>query len=131
VDIFIYGQERRRECEEMSLFGMDIRAAAEDGDDQRGRLLGAAYLDETAYIEVHEIVVIQGENVRREKYAYYLVAEDEEIGGYERDPYHDPAEHYHCGEHEPGGIPHPTVSFKEAVRKAWDWRSEHPPEPVS
>lgn len=114
----------------MSLHGMDITAAAEKGDDQRGRLLGAAYLDADAYIQVHENVVIEGEIVHREKYAYYLVADDEEIGGYERDPHHDPAEHFHCGEHEPGGTPHPAVSFKEAVRKAWAWRSLHPPDPT-
>lgn len=112
----------------MSLDGSDISVADEAGNDKRGRLLGAAHMDEGAYIQVHEIVVVQGESVHREKYAYYLVVDDEEIGGYERDPFHDPAEHLHCGEHEPGGRPHPAVSFKEAVRKAWDWRSLHPPD---
>ena len=42
---------------------------------------------------LHEVVVVEGENVHREKYAYYLVVDDEEIGGYERDPLHDPPEH--------------------------------------
>lgn len=110
----------------MSLDGSDISVADEAGNDQRGRLLGAAYMDERTYIQVHEIVVVEGENVHREKYAYYLVVDDEEIGGYERDRNHDPAEHRHCGEHEPGGTPHHAVSFKEAVREAWDWLSEHP-----
>lgn len=72
MDVFIYGKERRRECAEMSLDGSDITAADEDGNDQRGRLLGAAYMDERAYVHVHEVVVVEDEHVHREKYAYYL-----------------------------------------------------------
>jgi hypothetical protein len=70
-------------------------------------------------------VVVEGEHVRREKYAYYLVVDDEEIGGYERDPMHPVPEHRHCGEHQPGGEPHPAISFKVAVAEAWDWLSTH------
>jgi hypothetical protein len=129
VDIHTYGQQRKRECAEMSLDGSDISVADEAGNDQRGRLLGAAHLDEHASIHVHEVVVVEGENVHRVKYAYYLVVDDEEIGGYERDPTHPVAEHRHCGEHEPGGRPWQTVSFKEAASDAWEWLSEHPPMP--
>ena len=113
----------------MSLDGSSIRAAAEEGNDQRGRLLGAAYMDERSYIAVHEIVAIEGEHVHREKYAYFLIVDGDEVGGYERDPIHTPAEHRHCGEHEPGGTPYHTVSFKQAVSDAWDWVSAHPPWP--
>lgn len=123
MDVDTYGQERRRECAEMSLDGSDIVAAAEAGNDPRGRLLGAAYMDDNAYIQVHEIVVVEGEHVHREKYAYYLVVDDQEIGGYERDPMHRVPEHRHCGEHQPGGAPHRAVSFKEAAAEAWDWLS--------
>jgi hypothetical protein len=128
VDIFTYGQQRKRECGEMSLDGSDISVADEAGNDQRGRLLGAAHMDEHASIQVHEIVVVQGESVHREKYAYYLVVDEEEIGGYERDPIHAVAEHRHCGEHEPGGTPWGAISFKDAVAEAWKWLSVHPPD---
>jgi hypothetical protein len=108
VVVFDYADERQRECRELSLDGSDIRAAEEaGGGGQRGRLLGAAYMSEIAYIAVHELVVVEGEHVHRLEYAYYLVVDDEEIGGYERDPRHDPAEHRHCshahGGHRPGG----------------------------
>jgi hypothetical protein len=42
--------------------------------------------------------------------------DDEEIGGYERDPTHSVAEHRHCGEHEPGGTPWHAVSFGGGAR---------------
>ena len=113
----------------MSLDGSAITAADEDGDDQRGRLLGAAYMDERARIHVHEVVVVEGDHVHRVRYAYYLVVDDEEIGGYERDPNHDPPEHRHCGEHVPGGEPWHSVSCKEAAHEAWEWLSQHPPWP--
>jgi hypothetical protein len=125
VDVHTYGQQRKRECVEKSLDGSDISVADEAGNDQRGRLLGAAHMDEHAFLHVHEVVVIEDGTPHRIKYAYYLVVDGHEIGGYERDPTHDPAEHFHCGEHEPGGVPHPAVSFKEAADHAWKWWSEH------
>ena len=126
MDIYLYGQQRRRECDELSLDRSDITAADEEGNDQRGRLLGAAYLDEHAALHVHEVVVIEDGTPHRIKYAYYLAVDGEEIGGYEREPNHDPAEHLHCGEHIPRGVAHPTVSFKEAAESAWHWWSENP-----
>jgi len=127
VDIHLYGQQRRRECGELSLEGSNISAAEEEGNDQRGRLLGAAYLDEHAVLHAHEVVVIEDDTPHRIKYACYLVVDGDEIGGYERDPIHEPAaEHFHCGEHVPGGVPHPTVSFKEAAEHAWRWWSDNP-----
>lgn len=87
-------------------------------------------MDDRASIQVHEIVEVQGESVHREKYAYFLVVDDEEIGGYERDPNHTPAEHRHCGQHQPGGKPYSAVSFKDAVRDAWDWLARHPYDPA-
>jgi hypothetical protein len=76
------------------------------------------------------VIALDGDDlVHREKYAYYLVVDDQEIGGYERDPFHDPPEHRHCGVHEPGGEPWPSVAFKDAVEDAWDWLSKNPPWP--
>jgi len=61
--------------------------AAEAGTDgQRGRLLGHVHLAEDAYVQIHETVVVEGDNIHREKYAYLLSIAGDEIGGYERDP---------------------------------------------
>jgi hypothetical protein len=70
VDIFLYGEQRRRECAETSLDGSDISAADEAGNDQRGRLIGAAYLDDHTRLHVHEAVVIEDGTPHRVKYAY-------------------------------------------------------------
>jgi hypothetical protein len=87
---------------------------------QRGRLLGRLYLREDAFIQIHELVRVQGSGIHREKYAYYLFVDGQEVGGYERDPTHDPALHRHCSRHRPHARePAERVTFKEAVGLAW------------
>lgn len=91
MDILTYANERQRECTELSLDGSAIRAAEEAGSDgQRGRLLGAAYMTNEAYIEVHEVVVIEDEHLHREAVAPSAGAQtpDElnDRGSGERDP---------------------------------------------
>ncbi len=129
MDVWGYLDDRRRELREMSLAeGPDfqLEVAEEQGSSgQRGRLLGRVWLDDHAFVEMHEIVRVQGESITREKYAYFLCIDADEIGGYERDPSHyDPPEHRHCSRHELHEMqPWPRVTFKEAIRDAWDYVS--------
>lgn len=126
MDSATYGAQRERECQEVSA-SCDVTVAEERGaDPPRAKLLGRAYLTGEAFVEMYEVLELHPDHVHRVKYAYYLFLGEEEIGGYERDPIHDPiAEHRHCGDHVSGGEPAPAVSFKEAVRIAWEWLSEH------
>jgi hypothetical protein len=128
VDVWAYVEERRRECREVSV-AEDPREplvmAAEAGTDgQRGRLLGHVHLADDAYVQIHETVVVEGDNIHREKYAYFLSIAGKEIGGYERDPTHDPSEHRHCSaraHHE--RLPAGPISFKDAITEAWEYVS--------
>ena len=126
MDVWAYVAERRRECDELSLGNVEVHVAAELGEgDRRGRVIGTAYLREHAYVRFHEIVIIEGEHIHREKYAYYLTVDGREIGGYERDPTHPVPEHRHCS-HRDGhgpGQPCDRISFKDAVAEAWEWLS--------
>lgn len=125
MDVWAYLEERRRECGEVSVAEDHRRplvmAAEDDTDGQRGRLLGGVHLADNAYVHMHEIVVIEGNNIHREKYAYFLTVDGKEIGGYERDPTHNPAEHRHCSaraHHE--RLPAAPISFKDAIIEAWE-----------
>jgi hypothetical protein len=129
VDSQTYRAERERECREVSASCDQLTVALEHGTDPpRARLLGLAHLRDDAYVKMSEIVELHDDYVHRIKYSYFLQARGMEIGGYERDPLHDPAEHMHCtirDGHVSGGEPTPEVSFKEAVGKAWAWLSDH------
>lgn len=129
MDVWIYLDERRRELRELSLaegadYQLDV-GEEEGSDGQRGRLIGRVWLNDEAFVEMHESVVVHGESVHREKYAYFLCIDGEEIGGYERDASHyDPPEHRHCSRHTHHEVqPADTVSFKAAVELAWDYLS--------
>lgn len=106
---------------------MTLHSAEEAGAaGRRGRVLGLVWLREDAYVQIHEAVKVKGSGVTREKYAYFLVVDGREVGGYERDPTHDPAEHRDCS----SGVPHErqpaeAVSFKQAMEEAWDYLSRH------
>lgn len=70
-------------------------------------------------LHLSELVVVEGNHVHREEYAYYCTSEGEELWGYERDPTHDPAVHRHTGlghKREPWE----PVSFREAAELAWE-----------
>lgn len=135
MDIWAYLAQREKELRALSVHSPDIAAAEEDGSDgQRGRLVARVWLNDDAFVEVHELVRVVGERITREKYAYFLCINGEEIGGYERDPTHEPAEHKHCSHREDHErLPGPTVSFKQAVKEAWEYVSsiflEDPEEP--
>lgn len=69
MNVWGYLDDRRRELRELSLAeGTDyqLQVAAEEGSHgQRGRLLGRVWLNDEAFVEMHEAVVIQGEGVHQ------------------------------------------------------------------
>jgi hypothetical protein len=127
MDALLYLAQRQRECGKSSVSSEALEIAEEAGGEvPRWRLLGRVDLRDDAFVQVHE--VIQLDPVHRIKYAYYLFVDGREIGGYERDPVHEPAEHRHCTHrdgHISGGEPAETVSFKRAIELAWVWLSAH------
>ena len=128
MDVWAYLEERRRECQEVSVAEdprQPLVMAVEAGSDgQRGRLLGHVHLADDAYVQIHETIVVEGDNIHRQKYAYFLTVEGEEVGGYERDPTHNPAEHRHCSAHaHHERLPAASISFKAAITEAWEYVS--------
>lgn len=135
MDVWGYLEDRRRELGQLSLAeGPDyqLEIAEEEGSNgQRGRLLGRVWLNDEAFVEMHETVCVEGEGIHREKYAYFLSIGNDEIGGYERHPTHDPAEHGHCSQHAGHAwVPAGRVTFKEAIKAAWDYLSGYADEGV-
>jgi hypothetical protein len=129
VGIWKYFQDREREIRECSLHipeGTDL-FAAEEGE-QRGKIYGSVLFDgypPSVYLSIHEDVVVRGSGFTRPRYAYFLVIDGREIGGYERHATHDPAVHKHCsGQRDHEATPSRVVSFKYAVREAWRYVSE-------
>lgn len=128
MDVWGYLDDRRRELAQLSLaegpdYQLDV-AEEEGSNGQRGRLLGRVWLNDEAFVEMHETFCVEGEGIHREKYAYFLCIGNDEIGGYERDPSHDPAEHAHCSQHtEHERTPAGQMTFKGAIKTAWDYLS--------
>jgi hypothetical protein len=131
VDVWEYFQTRDRELADCSLRMVDGISpyAEEEGNDQRGMIFCSVafsgYDPDSTYLSIHEVVAVRGSGITRTRYAYFLVIDGEEIGGYERHATHDPPVHRHCS----GKRPHETapskvVSFKEAAREAWKYVSE-------
>jgi hypothetical protein len=131
VDVWEYFQTREREISECSMrISEGIHPfAEEDGDDQRGRIFCLLTFDgydpERVFFQMHEVVVVKGSGVTRPRYAYFLVIDDEEIGGYERHATHRPPVHRHCSGTKPHErSPSKAVSFKDAAREAWQYVAE-------
>ncbi len=131
MDVWEYFQAREREISECSMrICEDVHPfAEEDGNDQRGRVFCTlafdGYDEEAVYFQMHEVVIVRGSGITRPRYAYFLVIDGMEIGGYERHSSHSPPVHRHCS----GKIPHErspskAVSFKEAAAEAWKYVSE-------
>lgn len=74
----------------------------------------------SAFLSVSETVVVTDEqSIHREEYAYYLIVDQVEVWGWERDLSHDPPVHRHVG---PGHAREEAdpISFRAAVELAWD-----------
>jgi hypothetical protein len=86
----------------------------------RGRIFGLLFLagaPVNAYIACSEIVRVRGNRMTRDEYAYFLIIDEEEIFGYERDLSHDAPVHMNTRGHvrkEASPMP-----FKKFVELAW------------
>lgn len=88
-----------------------------DADDREGRMFTRLGLSERSFLAVNERVVIEDGIKRRISYAYYLITDEAEVWGYERDPSHSPVEHRHDADHRRYACE--PVSFRWAVEHAW------------
>jgi hypothetical protein len=132
VDIWDYFHQKEVEFESLSLSphaegGYSAMFYEESGSDgRRGRILGE--LDLTARVKLcitESVVVFKGSFVHRERYAYYLVVDGEEVWGFDRDPSHPVAEHRHVGPDHGTGAAHERMTFKQVADIAWDYVSQH------
>jgi hypothetical protein len=128
VDVWEYFQTREREIKECSLHvtgSIPLFAAEEGSDDQRGMVYGPVLFNgypSTVYLSMYEEVVVRGSGITRPRYAYFLIIDGREIGGYERHASHDPPVHRHCsGRKHHERAPARAVSFKDAAREAWKY----------
>jgi hypothetical protein len=97
----------------------------EGSDGRRGRVFGNLILMAEpfrAFLRVSERVTVVGQHIRRLDYGYFLIVDDEEVWGYERDPSHHPAEHGHIVGHE--RVAADRVTFDQVVGWAWDYVTE-------
>jgi hypothetical protein len=131
VDVWEYFQTRDREIDECSMrVPEDVSPYAEEEDnDQRGMIFCSlafnGYDPDSVYLSVHEVIAVRGSGITRLRYAYFLIIDGDEIGGYERHASHDPPVHRHCSGRKPHErSPSKAVSFKEAAREAWKYVSE-------
>jgi len=134
VDVWTYFAQKEREYADLSLEPEDSfseMVAEEKGSGgRRGRIFGNLILGGSpveAFISVSEVVVVHGNNIRREEYGYFLVIEGEEILGYERDLSHDPPVHMHTLGHV--RQPAERITFKKFAALAWDEASRRAPRP--
>jgi hypothetical protein len=123
LDVWTYFQQREREFDELSLApapGIGPMFVEEVGSEgQRGRIFGAVSLLEDAYLAISERVVVRSGHIHREEYAYFLVINETEVWGYERDLSHDPEVHKHVGADHRRANAEP-ISFKAVVELAWE-----------
>jgi len=123
MDVWTYFEQKERQFKELSMVPLTSATAMfaeEEGTNgRRGRVVAELMLTERSRMFVHEVVVVVGEHIRREEYAYYLVVDDEEVWGYDRDPSHSPSVHGHIGA-DHARQKAPRVTFKAAVQQAWN-----------
>jgi hypothetical protein len=126
VDVWEYFHTREREIKECSLHIPEHVSlfSAEDGD-RRGMVYGPVLFNgypRTVYLLIHEEVVVRGSGITRPRYAYFLIIDGQEIGGYERHASHNPPVHRHCSgrkRHERASAR--AISFKDAAKEAWEY----------
>jgi hypothetical protein len=129
VDVWEYFQTREREIKECSLHIPEHVSlfSAEEGD-QRGMVYGPVLFNGypgPVFLLIHEEVVVKGSGITRPRYAYFLVIDGRETGGYERHASHDPPVHRHCsGRKHHERAPARAISFKDAAKEAWRYVAE-------
>jgi hypothetical protein len=125
--LFEYADERKQECIALGVDAnwilgeskIDAKGVA------RGILSARLPMGEGVFLDVFERVALKDKHVTRERYSYFLVIDDEEIGGYERHPTHEPAVHRHCGPDHSIRTACDAVAFKAAVSEAWGIVGDH------
>jgi hypothetical protein len=132
MDVWEYFAQREREFAGLSVAPdpriTEMFAEEAGSNGMRGRIFGTVFLAENAYLAISEKVVVRGNHIHREEYGYFLVVDDAEVWGYERDPSHEPAVHRHIGPDHSRHDNAEPISFKKVVQLAWDDLSEWPPE---
>ena len=127
MDVYEYFATRERECRELSLVPDvpfdDLFAEERGSNGQRGMMWARLGLTERAYLTMLETVVVRGTGIHRERYSYYLIFDEEEVWGYDRDPKHHPEEHMHEGTSHDRKHSGPVV-FKDIAEQAWERVSE-------
>lgn len=123
MDVWDYFDRVERECDDRSLRGVEMTYSAVKGsNDQEGRILGALSfeLDDvcTALLHVAERVRIEDDRPNVFEYAYFLVVDGVEFGGWEIDLSHDPAVHRHTRDHRESLEAEPTT-LPRMIDWAW------------
>ena len=126
MDVWEYFQTREREIKDCSLHIPERVSlfSAEEGD-QRGMVYGPVLFDgypANTCLFIHEKVAVRGSGITRPRYAYFLIIDGREIGGYERHASHNPPVHRHCsGRKHHERAPARAISFKDAAKEAWEY----------
>lgn len=123
MDVWTYFAQKEREFAELSLVAdretHEMFAEENGSDGRRGRVFGSVVLMEGAFIAISEVVVVRGNRIHREEYAYFLVIDGIEAWGYERDLSHRPPVHRHTEGHVQRLVAGP-IAFKRVAEKAWE-----------
>lgn len=126
--VWDYFADREREFGKYSLrVENPLSMFAAEEDEQRGQVYGHAFFDgypETVFLSVFEEVEVVGSGCTRPRYAYFLMIDGQEIGGFERHVTHVPPVHKHCSSHViHERLPCRAMSFKDAAVEAWRYVS--------
>jgi Family of unknown function (DUF6516) len=91
-------------------------------EDKRGRIFGRLIISERAFLSVSERVRVMDNHVHREEYSYYLIIDNVDVWGYDREPKHDPPDHGHGEDHV--WLDTGRVTFKQVIDHAWETVTE-------
>lgn len=120
MDVWTYFEQKRREVAAGGLTLEDgFQFFETKGSNGRGgRVFGRIPINDRAFLQVNERVEVRDSGIHRISYAYYLVIDEQEEWGYERDPSHDLAVHRHDRDHNMN--PCEPVAFVAALKMAWE-----------
>lgn len=133
MDVWEYFGQKEREFAELSFvpeFGPENLFAEEAGSNgKRGRIFGNLRMmpedgELDAFLSISETIIVKGNHIHREEYAYFLVIDGVEIGGWERDLSHHPPVHRHTHGHAERLAAKP-IAFREVAKWAWGALSAH------
>lgn len=124
MDVWTYFEQKEKEYTDLSLVqdrAPDAMFSEQGGSSgRRGRVFGVLFMAGSpveAYISCSERVLVRGNSMTREEYAYFLVIDGEEVFGYERDLSHQPPVHMHTRGHIRETAD--RITFKKFAELAW------------